>query len=190
MKKCGRCGKRKPETEFTKHKECKNGFAGTCRKCMSLNGKLWKRKNSIRNARIRRERYAVTDGQIEKQREINRQEKFPLKTRCQLMRCGMRARARILKIEFDAKYFTVDRLIQLVGAQKTCPCCGRLFNIRRVREGCPNNDSPSIDRFKPMLGYTRSNVAIICWRCNNLKRDATADELEAVARWMRNKETE
>jgi hypothetical protein len=26
---------------------------------------------------------------------------------------------------------------------------------------------------------------LICWRCNNLKRDATADELETIAQWMR-----
>lgn len=46
-------------------------------------------------------------------------------------------------------------------------------------------DSPSLDRLIPELGYVPGNVTVISNRANTLKRDATADELEAVASWVR-----
>lgn len=43
--------------------------------------------------------------------------------------------------------------------------------------------SPSLDRLRPELGYVKGNVAVISWRANDLKRDATPDELRRVADW-------
>lgn len=43
--------------------------------------------------------------------------------------------------------------------------------------------SPSVDRIIPTLGYVPGNIAVISWRANNLKRDATAEELRRVADW-------
>lgn len=50
------------------------------------------------------------------------------------------------------------------------------------RRGCVNN-APSIDRFDNNKGYEKGNVAVISWRANNLKRDATLDELQKVVKW-------
>ena len=47
------------------------------------------------------------------------------------------------------------------------------------------NDSPSVDRFDNSEGYVRGNVYVISWRANNLKRDATIDELLRVVAYMR-----
>jgi hypothetical protein len=44
--------------------------------------------------------------------------------------------------------------------------------------------SPSLDRIIPELGYVAGNVAWLCYRCNSIKRDATADELRAIANWL------
>jgi len=54
-------------------------------------------------------------------------------------------------------------------------------------DGKKKNNSPSIDRIVPALGYVRGNVALLCWRCNNLKRDATAAELQKVVDWMKSR---
>jgi hypothetical protein len=43
----------------------------------------------------------------------------------------------------------------------------------------------TIDRIIPEIGYVRENIAVISWRANCLKRDATLSELESVAAWMR-----
>lgn len=44
---------------------------------------------------------------------------------------------------------------------------------------------PSIDRIIPELGYVKGNVAVISWRANNLKSNATLHELESVVQWMK-----
>lgn len=45
--------------------------------------------------------------------------------------------------------------------------------------------SPSLDRIDPARGYVRGNVRVISWRANRIRSDATADELEAVAKYAR-----
>ena len=44
---------------------------------------------------------------------------------------------------------------------------------------------PSIDRIVPELGYSKSNIVVISRRANNLKRDASLQELEAVVHWLK-----
>ena len=42
------------------------------------------------------------------------------------------------------------------------------------------DNSPSLDRIDNTLGYTPGNVAVISWRANVLKRDATPEELRKI----------
>jgi hypothetical protein len=46
------------------------------------------------------------------------------------------------------------------------------------------DDSPTLDRVIPKLGYTPSNVWVISHRANRLKSDATLDELRSIANTM------
>ena len=52
------------------------------------------------------------------------------------------------------------------------------------RDRVPHNDSPSLDRINPKRGYVEGNVALICFRCNKIKSDATQRELRMIADWM------
>ena len=96
----------------------------------------------------------------------------------------MRERSARLNLAWEADAFTVEKLVEWLRRQEACECCGRTFRLRP--EGKAKSDSsPTIDRLVPALGYVTGNVALLCWRCNNLKRDASADELETVVRWLR-----
>jgi hypothetical protein len=44
---------------------------------------------------------------------------------------------------------------------------------------------PSIDRIDSTKGYVKGNVAVISLRANQLKNNATVEELEALVRWMK-----
>ena len=68
---------------------------------------------------------------------------------------------------------------------QTCPCCNGKIQMRtgKPKQG-PTPHSPSIDRLDSSLGYVPGNVAIICWRCNELKRNATPDELRKILSWI------
>jgi hypothetical protein len=77
------------------------------------------------------------------------------------------------------------RALSEVG-KPSCECCGRRFRLQPVN-GVKSDSSPSVDRIIPSLGYVLGNVALLCWRCNNLKRNATPDELLTIAKWLSGK---
>lgn len=47
------------------------------------------------------------------------------------------------------------------------------------------DDSPSIDRIIPELGYTKGNIRVISNRANLLKSNATIEELQKVINDLR-----
>lgn len=63
-----------------------------------------------------------------------------------------------------------------------CPVFGVPFEWqgKKIRP-----ESPTLDRLKPELGYIRGNVAVISLKANAIKSNATAEEVETVAAWMR-----
>lgn len=70
------------------------------------------------------------------------------------------------------------------SATKNCPCCGVEFNYNRNRGWAGRRYSPSMDRVDNEKGYITGNLAVICWRCNAIKRDATSSELRLIADWI------
>jgi len=195
MKKtCNKCGKSKPVTAFVVNKTCKDGRAGACRECGNAYCAAWKQKNAERLAAERRKRYAETEGKEVKAREQRRRERAPLRVQCQRLRGGMVERSRLKQLPFDSDVLTVNYLMERIEANPRCECCGRPFNIganckdKRVtcdsKTGQKDDASPSIDRIHPERGYTVKNIALLCWRCNNLKRDATPTELKTVTDWL------
>lgn len=66
---------------------------------------------------------------------------------------------------------------------KICPVLGIPLNWDRA--GLPAGDSPSIDRLDNRKGYIEGNVMVISNRANMIKCDATTEEVQAVADFMR-----
>ncbi len=56
----------------------------------------------------------------------------------------------------------------------------------RLEPGVANSHdaSPSLDRLEPTRGYVKGNVAVISYRANRIKTDATAEELQRVLDWV------
>ncbi|MBC8234389.1 hypothetical protein H8E77_32980 [bacterium] len=183
-KKCSKCGVEKPLEEFVKHKQCKYGRAGICKVCSNKRSAEWKKVNSEGRSAQRRKRYAETNGERVKQRELRRKRLYPLRRRAQVLRSGMRERSKKLDLAFDSEILTVSYIMKLLTTNPHCECCGKKLDIGFKSNGIPNNLSPSIDRKIPHKGYTENNISILCWRCNNLKRDATPEELQRIVDWM------
>jgi len=64
-----------------------------------------------------------------------------------------------------------------------CPVLG--IKLEHGRRGGPKDNSPSIDEIRHGAGYTPDNVAIISFRANRIKTNATSDEIAAVAQWLK-----
>lgn len=64
---------------------------------------------------------------------------------------------------------------------ETCPVLGITLEVNENRVA---DSSPTLDRFIPELGYTKGNVAVISYRANRIKTDASVNELRALVNWM------
>lgn len=98
--------------------------------------------------------------------------------RIALLLRGAKNSARVNGHEFA---LTAATLLSLWPMDDKCP----VFNRPFVHSGVRHPDLPSLDRFDSTRGYTPDNVAIISWRANSLKNNATWEELRALANWAR-----
>lgn len=141
----------------------------------------WKRRNRDRLNKQRRDAYAA-DPEPHLQRERARREAFPVRCQAQRLRNSVGDRCRALGLERPA-WVTSQYIEAWLTRQPSCACCSVIFHCGE-KQGKWREDSPSIDRFDPACGYELSNVSLICWRCNNIKRNYTAADLRRVAAWI------
>lgn len=65
------------------------------------------------------------------------------------------------------------------------PVCPILGVELKVNDGTRGDDSPTLDRVIPKLGYVPGNIAVISHRANQIKNNATADELMSVIEYIK-----
>lgn len=69
---------------------------------------------------------------------------------------------------------------------EVCPALGIPIVLLDSDEPRKRTDNtPSLDRLIPELGYVKGNVRVISWRANRLKNDATLDELERILTYFK-----
>lgn len=79
---------------------------------------------------------------------------------------------------------TLDDLLPL---PEHCPALGLPLDYSGSRLGGADN-SPSIDRLNPELGYVKGNVVVLSMKANRIKNNATSEELFKVAAYLQSKE--
>ncbi len=87
---------------------------------------------------------------------------------------NIKHRAKKKGLPFD---LTLDDLI----FPDECPVLGIPI---KARSGKFSDNSPSVDRVVPDLGYVRGNVEVISYRANRIKCHATWDELDRIVRYI------
>jgi hypothetical protein len=88
-----------------------------------------------------------------------------------------RNRAKEKGLEFS---ITLDDIV----IPEFCPVLG----IKLEKGNGPFKDaSPSLDRLDNVKGYVKGNIAVISWRANRLKSDATIEEIEKLIAFMERK---
>ena len=67
-----------------------------------------------------------------------------------------------------------------------CPILGIPITINVLGNNGGNRDqSPSLDKVKPELGYVPGNVRVVSNKANRLKADNTIETLEAILKYMK-----
>lgn len=142
---------------------CKNGHlrheGRACRECQKLAGSRYRHKHP------------------EEKREHVRTSRLKIRTEdpARLLMYSVKGRVNRTKVPFNLT--TEDLRIPEV-----CPVLGiPLFFSERGR----GDNTPSVDRVNPDLGYVRGNVAVISWRANRMKSRFSRDEFERLVAWLR-----
>jgi hypothetical protein len=75
----------------------------------------------------------------------------------------------------EKKGWIFNITIEDIKIPKVCPLLGLTLDC-----GARGKNSPSLDRKDSAKGYTKDNVWVISWRANDLKRDATLNEMSTL----------
>ena len=83
--------------------------------------------------------------------------------------------------KFDAKYYTINRLVNMLASQPDCAICKTRLNLTDRSSVY----TPMLCRINPEKGYVKGNTVITCYWCYHIKGKATAAELRMIASFMR-----
>lgn len=174
---------------FHPHKGCKNGLNSECRSCSNIRKRNWKTKNKERRNLIRRKNYAEKYSVRHKELEKARAERYPYKTQASILKSGVDARSKSLGFPRPKILASIQFYIDWLVIQSHCECCNIKFAIGRsgYEPRVLRDNAPSIDRFDTSRAYEIDNISLICWRCNNIKRNYQATDLYRVAKWIENR---
>jgi hypothetical protein len=90
------------------------------------------------------------------------------------MLVSARRRAKLQNIPFNIE------LGDIIITEK-CPALGIKLE---VGVGAVTNNSPTLDKIIPELGYVKGNVVVISHKANTMKRDASLEEIFRLANWL------
>ncbi len=135
--------------------------------------KSWRQRNKDKVIAHQRDYYANNKDKV-KAVVSNWRKNAPWEKR-QLLQ--IRQRSRQNGIEFD---ITIEDLLAI--KVDVCPALGLTLNYSNTGKRLP--ETATVDRVDCSKGYTKSNIMILSWRANNLKRDASPDELKRLSDFL------
>lgn len=115
--------------------------------------------------RARQAKYRAKFTEDDKANRAEVQREWYRKNRAKAMLIASRGRAK-------AKGWDHDITLEDIMIPDLCPVLGIPM------------ESASLDRFDNRLGYVKGNVRVISTRANELKRDATLEEMQAIVAYM------
>lgn len=152
---CTVCKKLKSLRSFKKDFRMKDGYANTCKECLSIQqAKQYKDNPSIARDRIR------------KYKDTN-----PHRAKASSTLSSHRSRGFIVNI-------TLDECAALFENSKTCPICGKILRktLEQTSTHGAYHDSASLDRINNEKILNNDNVWIICYECNIMKGEKSMKE--------------
>lgn len=161
----------------------KRGYKRLCKSCNSIKYKNYMIKNK---EKLKKSRKASYDKNIKpnlKNHIQNIIDKDPIRYKARILKNSTIKRCNEKNIKYDEKIININFIYEFLMKNKKCECCSKLFSFDK-EFGIKNYDGPSIDRFDPSKGYTLDNISFICWECNNIKKDASIEELQNLINWM------
>ena len=202
MKECSNCHESKDESEFYRDRRIKHhvAYLARCKSCTALFNAPYRIKNRDHlNECARKRRTENRDKVNERNRESyhrNRESRRKNQRKYEAM---------IKELMRTDKVWHSKELVS--AARNRAKRCGVPFSITYrdviIPEFCPalgiklernkskmSRNSATIDRVIPSLGYVPGNVVVISNKANNIKNDATPDEVIMVGNYFKRMQNE
>lgn len=82
----------------------------------------------------------------------------------------------------SAKRIPFDLCEDDIRIPSHCPALG-IPLVKNLGGKVGNDNSPSLDRIVPHMGYVKGNIVVVSYKANRIKTDATPAELAKVAKF-------
>jgi len=153
---CYTCKQEKPLDEYKHNKHNKDGYSGSCKKCLAAY-----HKNYCIEHLDERKQYLKD---------------YTQKNTNKLWYANIVKSHKRDGCEIN---FTFDELNNLIQSTPRCKYCGSELDYTTTygnRTTIPLNNKPSVDRINGNKCLTIDNIEIICYKCNATKLDRTEKE--------------
>lgn len=172
MKKCTKCNKIKNFNGFYKNKKTPDGLRTNCKICHNKVRDKWANKNKKRLDQWRKE--------------------YRNKSEVKEKRCGYQKKWRSKNLDWDLWHKAKIRSKKLglafnleksdIIIPKYCP----VLNIKlEITEKTIGDNSATIDRINPEIGYVKGNIIVMSAKANRMKNNASVDEIKKLYLWSR-----
>ena len=193
-KTCSTCKKSKLIEGFVKNKYQNDGYSNICRECKSLQTDRYRLGNSI-NGILKTEKicfrckenkntiefikdYTKLDGLSHLCRICSASNQKIQHRKHPVNRLFGSAKRRSKKSGHEFSLLKSD-----IEIPAFCPVLGIPLNIPDDGRG---DSSPTVDRIDNNKGYTPENIIVVSWRANNIKSNATVEELGKIYNFYKN----
>ena len=183
---CTKCGRSLDLSAFRK-----GNVRRYCAECKGCRAKYERdrRKRSPSKVRAYQKKYRDENAEKIKSWKDSFKEKNPTKERLYNMAWRKRdpARALLYAAKTRAKKYGIQFSIDKsdIVVPESCPILGIQFGPNTGRGPGAHQDSMSLDRVDPSLGYVPGNVQVISMKANVMKNSANVAELLAFSSWVR-----
>jgi hypothetical protein len=171
-KQCRKCGHEKPLAAFGRRAAHSDGLQHACRPCYNQYSRKWVAANPEQ-----REQVVKTWRKNNPEKVRKATERWKAKNHALMLLYKARYRAKKNGEPFDLT--ETDIVVPAV-----CPVLDIPLQRHVGGKGKTHDDSPTLDKIVPALGYVKGNVAVISGRANRIKNDASAEEHRKIANWI------
>ena len=174
QKYCSRCSQTKSIDEFYRRKAAKDGHQERCKSCQDKYYYSYKEKN-LEKVRAYVKEYNARPESKEKRKPY--MEEWYRKSPRQSLRASLLNVRKRKNMPDDA--VTLDELCEMFERQQgKCALSGIEMTWRK---GKITATSISIDRIDPDVGYSKTNVRLVCYAINAFRGRMTDDEMFVMA---------
>lgn len=186
-KQCFRCKATKPVSEFYANSVIKDGFSSYCKPCHIGHGRLKKLSDPVKTKAYSKKYY-----HRRKTENPNLCSESAKRYKSSLKENPAKYRAAIfLSNNFSSKHkrdsdVNLEFMTAMFSQSTHCKCCGIPLRSRATTDspGQKHQDGPTVDRVDNRETYTRTNIQIICLKCNTLKSTLTIQELKIITNYV------